>query len=112
MHIKEEVKHKESCGVQHERTSEESVHPDQGRFSGLAQIQEPIRVVDGIKLLTQNQTLDFIGIKSRSRLHLIRKEDDSFPKPIKFTSRNLFWRLDQLQDWMSSKVHSGSEEKD
>ena len=112
MHIKKEVEHKESSGVQPERTSEESVHPDQGRFSGLAQIQEPIRVVDGIKLFTQNQTLDFIGIKSRSRLHLIRKEDDSFPKPIKFTSRNLFWRLDQLQDWMSSKVHASSEESE
>jgi predicted DNA-binding transcriptional regulator AlpA len=67
----------------------------------------PLTVVERIlqdndRLLTQRETLNFLGWKSRTTIRR-KLQQGLMPAPVRLPGGTLRWRLSQLSDWADSQ---------
>lgn len=62
------------------------------------QSKTPVQAIWG----NTEDVMRMIGFK-RTKLNSLRKEDETFPKPIVLSQNHIRWNLSEVQQWISSK---------
>lgn len=64
----------------------------------IKQTKPPVQAVWG----NTEDVMTMVGFK-RTKLNALRKEDETFPKPIVLSQNHIRWNLDEVRQWIANQ---------